>query len=157
MRRMLIGLIGLVLLGVATIAGMIAFGTSDPPPPLASINGVFEKVDFSDLPGIEKTPVRGGGTIAYRHWDAQPVSAGETLIVAIHGSAGSSTGRGSILKCRPSAEAAYPMRDVPCASRARNNNTVFPSTIAAAGLNAPASIHGGAAGLSTGRSLSLSA
>jgi pimeloyl-ACP methyl ester carboxylesterase len=74
----------------AILAGMIAFGTGDPPPPLASINSAFENVDFTGLPLVEKVSAREGGPIAFRQW--KPASAGETVlpIIAIHGSSGSS-------------------------------------------------------------------
>ncbi len=71
------------------LAGMIVFGKSEPPPPLASIGSVFDKMDFSDLPRVEKLPARGGGTIGFRHWHAAPANGRETLVIAIHGSAGS--------------------------------------------------------------------
>ena len=71
------------------LAGMIVFGKSEPPPPLTSIGSVFDKIDFSDLPRTKKLPARGGGTIAFRHWDARPAGGQETLVMAIHGSSGS--------------------------------------------------------------------
>ena len=36
---------GVAVLGIAAVAGMVAFGTSDPPPYLASIGEPFRKVD----------------------------------------------------------------------------------------------------------------
>ncbi len=93
MNRMLLGAFYFVLalagFAVLVLAGMIAFGTSDPPPSLASINSVFEKIDFSDLPAIERIPARGGRSIAFRRWHARPASDPETLVIAIHGSSGS--------------------------------------------------------------------
>ena len=73
------------------LAAAIAFGTSAPPPALASIGSPFEKVDFSDLPPAETLPARdSGGTIAFRHWTAQAASEPEITLIAIHGSSASS-------------------------------------------------------------------
>ncbi len=92
--------VALVLAGLAgaILFGMIAFGTSDPPPPLASINGAFENMDFSDLPAVERVPARGGGTIAFRRWDARPASDQEIQVIAIHGSSGSSVSLHALAK-----------------------------------------------------------
>jgi non-heme chloroperoxidase len=83
----------LVLAGlvVAVLAGMIAFGTSNPPPVLASINNPFEELDFSDLPAIERVPARDGSSIAFRHWKPASADATPLPVIAIHGSSGSST------------------------------------------------------------------
>jgi non-heme chloroperoxidase len=75
----------------AALAGMIAFGTSDPPKPLASIGDPFKTVDFSDLPAEETLPARHGSPIAFRHWDAADPGTPERVVIAIHGSAASST------------------------------------------------------------------
>ena len=83
---------------VAILAGMIAFGTGEPPPPLASINAVFEKMDFSDLPAVERIPDRGGGAIAFRRWGQQAASDQGTLVIAIHGSSGSSSSLHALAK-----------------------------------------------------------
>ncbi len=76
-------------IGAAIFAGMIVFGTSEPPPSLNSVAAAFDKIDFSDLPSTGKLPARGGGTIAFRHWDTRPASGRETLVIAIHGASGS--------------------------------------------------------------------
>jgi hypothetical protein len=52
----LIVVCGLAAGVVATLAGMIAFGTSAPPKPLASIGDPFKTVDFSDLPARRRWP-----------------------------------------------------------------------------------------------------
>ncbi len=74
MRRLKILLIvvcGVIAVSAAALAGMIAFGTSAPPKPLASIGDPFKAVDFSALPALEKTPARHGSPIAFRHWDSR--------------------------------------------------------------------------------------
>jgi pimeloyl-ACP methyl ester carboxylesterase len=80
---------GVVVLAVAVLAGMIAFGTGDPPPYLASISEPFRKVDFRDLPPVETTPARDRTPIAFRAWTAAP-SEPERVVVAIHGSSAAS-------------------------------------------------------------------
>ncbi len=84
--------LAIALAGIAgaTLIGMIAFGTSDPPPPLASIDGAFEKIDFSDLPVVERVPSRKGGSIAFRQWKPASTDGSGLFIIAIHGSSGSS-------------------------------------------------------------------
>jgi hypothetical protein len=76
---------GIIVAAVAGLAGMLVFGTSEPPPHLASISEPFRKVDFSDLPPVETTPARDGTPIAFRVWAARPPAAPERVVVAIHG------------------------------------------------------------------------
>ncbi len=85
-------------LAVAIVAGMVAFGTSDPPPPLASISSAFEKLDFSDLPEVERVPARNGSSIAFRHWKPAPAGDSPLPVIAIHGSSGSSTSLHALAK-----------------------------------------------------------
>jgi non-heme chloroperoxidase len=92
MRRLKILLIvvcGVIAVSVAALAGMIAFGTSAPPKPLASIGNPFKSVDFSALPAEEKTPARRRSPIAFRHWDAASPGSRERVVIAIHGSSAS--------------------------------------------------------------------
>jgi alpha-beta hydrolase superfamily lysophospholipase len=89
--RVIITLAGAIVLAVAVIAGMIAFGTGDPPPYLASIGEPFRKVDFRDLPSAETTPARDGTPIAFRVWAARATSAPERVVIAIHGSSAASS------------------------------------------------------------------
>lgn len=84
--RMTLVLGGLVLLVAAVLAGMIAFGTSDPPPHLASISEPFRRVDFSDLPPVQTTPSRDGSALAFRVWPAATPGEPERVVIAIHGS-----------------------------------------------------------------------
>jgi non-heme chloroperoxidase len=94
MRRLKILLIiacGVVAASVAVLAGMIAFGTSAPPKPLASIGDPFKTVDFSALPELERIPARSSSSIAFRHWDAASPDTPERVVIAIHGSSASSS------------------------------------------------------------------
>ncbi len=75
---------------VAALAGMLAFGTSDPPHLLASLGAPFRKVDFSDLPQPEKLQASHGSPIAYRVWPANPAPDAELVVIAIHGSSAQS-------------------------------------------------------------------
>lgn len=78
--------IGLVVAGLLTVFGMVAFGTSPAPEPLASINEPFKAVDFSDLPPLQKMDVKHGSPVAYRLY-----GTGEKgVVIAIHGSSGQS-------------------------------------------------------------------
>jgi non-heme chloroperoxidase len=93
-RRGLVFLIvvcGLAAGVVAALAGMIAFGTSDPPKPLASIGNPFKSVDFSDLPAEETVAARHGSPITFRHWDPPNPDTPERVVIAIHGSSASSS------------------------------------------------------------------
>jgi alpha-beta hydrolase superfamily lysophospholipase len=72
---------------VAALAGMLAFGTSDPPPELASLGAPFRHIDFSDLPPVETIPAHSGSPIAFRVWGEKPPSPDPGLVaIAIHGS-----------------------------------------------------------------------
>ena len=79
---------GLIAIIILILGGMIAFGTENPPPKLASMNDPFEKVDFSDLPPLETVSARRGSPVAFRHW--QPASDPGLAVILVHGSAGSS-------------------------------------------------------------------
>jgi non-heme chloroperoxidase len=92
MRRLkilLIVLCGVIAASAAALAGMIAFGTSAPPKPLASIGNPFKTVDFSALPAEEQIPARHGSPIAFHHWDATSPGTPERVVIAIHGSSAS--------------------------------------------------------------------
>jgi alpha-beta hydrolase superfamily lysophospholipase len=82
---------GLVAIVICTLAGMIAFGTRNPPPPLASMNGPLEKIDFSDLPALRTIPSNTGSPIAFREWKTASKGEPEFTLILIHGSSGSST------------------------------------------------------------------
>jgi alpha-beta hydrolase superfamily lysophospholipase len=85
-RRVILVLGGMLVVVVAVLAGMIAFGTGAPPPYLASIGEPFRKVDFRDLPAAETAPARDGTPIAFRVWAAPAPAARERVVIAIHGS-----------------------------------------------------------------------
>jgi alpha-beta hydrolase superfamily lysophospholipase len=91
----LIVVCGLAAGVVAALAGMIAFGTSTPPKPLASIGDPFKTVDFGDLPAEEMVAARRGSPVAFRHWDppnpGTNPGAPERVVIAIHGSSASSS------------------------------------------------------------------
>ena len=80
---------GLIAIIILILGGMIAFGTENPPPKLASMNDPFEKVDFSDLPPLETVSARRGSPVGFRHWP--PAGDPSLAVILVHGSAGSST------------------------------------------------------------------
>jgi non-heme chloroperoxidase len=88
--KTILTLVGGVIATIAAIlAGMIAFGTADPPAKLASMTKPLERVDFSDLPQPETILARSGSPIAFRRW--QPDGNADLVVILIHGSAMSST------------------------------------------------------------------
>jgi alpha-beta hydrolase superfamily lysophospholipase len=89
-KRTLTVIAATVGLVTATLAGLIGFGTANPPAPLASVSAPFAKVDFSDLPAPETIPARSGGAIAFRQWTVQSTNAPERFVISIHGSSASS-------------------------------------------------------------------
>jgi non-heme chloroperoxidase len=76
----------LVVAIVAALAGMLAFGTSGTPEPLASLGAPFQKVDFSDLPRPDKIPTSHGSPITFRVWPVDPAPDADLVVIAIHGS-----------------------------------------------------------------------
>jgi alpha-beta hydrolase superfamily lysophospholipase len=81
----------LVIAIVAALAGMLAFGTSGTPEPLASLGAPFRKVDFSDLPQPQKLQTNHGSPIAFRVWPANPSPDADLVVIAIHGSSAQSS------------------------------------------------------------------
>ncbi len=80
----------IILIVIAALAAMIAFGAGAPPVPLASIGNAFEKVDFSDLPPAQTLAGRGGA-MTFRVWPANPNPVQpELAVIAIHGSSATS-------------------------------------------------------------------
>jgi len=69
--------LGLMVVFIAVVAGLIAFGGGSPPPNMASINAPFKDVDFSDLPAAEQ--IGDLSTLIYRGGD-------EVVVIAYHGS-----------------------------------------------------------------------
>jgi alpha-beta hydrolase superfamily lysophospholipase len=80
---MLISVIVILLALPAILAGMIIFGTSAPPAPLASVREPFQHVDFSDLPPLTRIAARDGTPLAVRVWNA---AGSDRIVIAIHGS-----------------------------------------------------------------------
>ncbi len=72
----------------AVVAGLVAFGAGEPPPPLAEINDAFRNADWSSLPELHNFAARDGTPIAYRAYPA----AGGRVAVLVHGSSGSARG-----------------------------------------------------------------
>jgi len=83
---MLISLVCIALVGAVVLAGMIAFGTKEPPPYLASVGEPFSHVDWSGLPAAQTTPARDKTPITFRVWPAAQPGDPERVVIAIHGS-----------------------------------------------------------------------
>ncbi len=80
--------IGLLALGFTALFGAVIFGAPPPLDELTSISAPFRSVDFSDLPALQTLPLRHGSPLAYRQY-----GTGERgVVIAIHGSSGSSGG-----------------------------------------------------------------
>ena len=77
----------MVAAGVATVAGVLGFGTAPAPAELVSISAPFKSVDFSDLPPLQRLEVAAAsGPLAYRRYGADSKIA----VIALHGSTASS-------------------------------------------------------------------
>jgi alpha-beta hydrolase superfamily lysophospholipase len=88
MRRLLIILAGIAVAVVAAFAGVIAFGTAAPPPPVASVDAGIAEISRTrpELPPVRRFTARDGAALAYRVYPAAP----DRVVVLIHGSSGSS-------------------------------------------------------------------
>ena len=90
-KIVLIAVVALAVVIAAALAGMLAFGTSAPPEPLASLSAPFRTVDFSNLPPVQTLKVSHRSPIAYRDWLPNPAPSDPPLVViAIHGSSAQS-------------------------------------------------------------------
>ncbi len=69
-----------------TLASMIMFGTSAPPPPLKSVVDLATAVATRKMPDAVRFAARDGTPLAYRAYPA----AGREIVILIHGSSGSS-------------------------------------------------------------------
>lgn len=78
---------GTLSLVALLLAGMIAFGTAEAPPPLAAVSDAFRTADYSGLPALERYAARDGAELAFRAYRA---GASERVAVLIHGSSGDS-------------------------------------------------------------------
>lgn len=81
----ILGLAGLA--AILGFAGMIAFGTAAPPPPLASVYEGVRRIDMSGLPPLQRYTARDGASLAYRTWPG----GSERVAVLIHGSTSNSS------------------------------------------------------------------
>ena len=97
--RTLIGIAITLLVLACVLGGMIAFGTSAAPPPMASIGNPFSNVDYSDLPPLTRITARDGVPLAVRVWkaDAAPADV-RRVVVAIHGSSAMGASMHSLAK-----------------------------------------------------------
>jgi non-heme chloroperoxidase len=87
----LIIICGGIVIIAAALAGMLAFGTSGTPQPLASLSAPFRTVNFSDLPAEQKLSVSNRAPIAYREWLPNPAPSDPPLVViTVHGSSAQS-------------------------------------------------------------------
>jgi alpha-beta hydrolase superfamily lysophospholipase len=77
-----------ILLTVVVVALLaLALGGPGKPPPMASINSPFQRVDFSDVPAPTLFAARDGTTLAYRGYPAFGRTRGS--VVLVHGSSAS--------------------------------------------------------------------
>ncbi len=86
---MLIGLAITLLVVVAILGGMVAFGTGKAPEPLQALSRPFRNADFSDLPAPQTFPARDGVPLTYRLHAAKAGSP-ERIVTLIHGGTASS-------------------------------------------------------------------
>ena len=91
LKIFVIVVVALVVAIAAALAGMLAFGTSGVPQPLASLGAPFRTVNFGDLPAVQTLSVSNRSPIAYRTWLPNPAPADPPLVViTIHGSSAQS-------------------------------------------------------------------
>jgi len=86
LRYTLVALAVVATVLVTALAAAIAFGTADPPPPLASINERFRGRSYVGLPPAESFKARDGAALVYRRYAGAP----DRVVVLIHGSTGQS-------------------------------------------------------------------
>ncbi len=79
---------------IVILAGLLAFGTAAPPPPLASVYDNVRRIDHSGLPPLQRYAARDGTALAYR---AYPGGA-ERVAVLVHGSTGMSANMNALAK-----------------------------------------------------------
>ena len=90
MKRLLVTLRVLLVLGLVVLVAAVVFGGPKPLPPLASINDPFRSVNFSDLPPLSRYTARDGTSLAYRAYAPAARAPGLGSIVLVHGSSASS-------------------------------------------------------------------
>ena len=69
----------------AVVAGLIAFGTAQPPAVAPAITKPFADIDTEALPELVRYRARDGAFLSYREYHASD----KTVVVLLHGSAGS--------------------------------------------------------------------
>ena len=84
--RLFAAVLAIPIIVILALAGMIAFGTAEAPPPMASVYETVRRIDMGDLPPLQRYTARDGASLAYREWPG----AGERVAILIHGSTGSS-------------------------------------------------------------------
>lgn len=82
-RTLLLCLFVGLLVGVLSLAGLVAFGGPVAPPALASVNAPFASIDLSDLPVTRHVPARDGVALGYAHY---PAAQPRASLLLIHGS-----------------------------------------------------------------------
>ena len=97
-RRLILAFFALPLIAVAALAGMIAFGTEDAPPPLASVYDNTKRMDFSGAPALERYTARDGTALAFRSYATVANGGHDRVAVLVHGSTGSSLGMNMLAK-----------------------------------------------------------
>nr|QQZ51294.1 alpha/beta fold hydrolase [Phenylobacterium glaciei] len=82
-------LVGLILLPMAVVAILVAFGTAPPPPPMPAVTAVaVAAAARQPQPSLQRFTARDGAPLAYRSY--QPPGGSGEVAVLIHGSGGSS-------------------------------------------------------------------
>ena len=94
MRKVLWGLIGLILVIFGVLGAILALNAPVKPPPLASVNEPFADVNFSDLPVVQTYPARDGTNLSYRLYEG----GGAHVVVLIHGSTDDGSGMHPLAK-----------------------------------------------------------
>ena len=79
-----VGILVVVVLPVLVVAGLIVFGTAEPPALMASVTNPFISMDYSALPPLEQYQARDGVRLSFRVYAA----GRKQVVVLIHGSAG---------------------------------------------------------------------
>jgi alpha-beta hydrolase superfamily lysophospholipase len=89
------------VVAIVALAGVIAFGTAAPPPPMATVYDTVRRMDMSDLPAPQRYTARDGAALAYRAWPG----GSERVVILIHGSTASSRSMNPLAKALTAAGA----------------------------------------------------
>lgn len=93
-KRIFAALLAIPLLAIIALAGVIAFGTVAPPPPMPTVYDNVRRMDVTDLPPLQRYAARDGAALAYRAYPGGK----DRVAVLIHGSTGSSRGMNALAK-----------------------------------------------------------